>query len=238
MRLRVLIADDEAMARKRAARLLSSLDGVDVVGQCESGEEVLAWLARGDEEIDVVLLDIHLTGASGLDVKARLPEGGPRIVFATAHPEHALAAFDVGAADFVTKPLELGRLRTALERVRHSLGRPEKRVPTRLPLETRGGIVLVATADISHITWDGTLTTVHAEGAALLTTASLTELEGKLGEGAFERVQRRALVNLDHVRTLAPLSTGGYEAKLRGGATVEVSRQAARRLRRMLGLHD
>ncbi len=238
MRLRVLIADDEAMARKRAARLLASLEGVDIVGECESGEEVLALLARGDEEIDVVLLDIHLTGLTGLDVKALLPAGSPRIVFATAHPEHALAAFDVGAADFVTKPLEIGRLRTALDRVRQSLGRPEKRVPTRLPVETRGGIVLIATGEISHITWDGTLTTVHVEGDALLTTASLTELEGKLGEGAFERVQRRALVNLDHVRTLAPTPTGGYEATLRSGATVEVSRQAARRLRRMLGLHD
>ena len=236
MRLRVLIADDEAVARKRASRLVGALPDVEIAGECETGEQVLAFLR--EHEVDVVLLDVQMPELSGLDVKALLPEDGPRIVFVTAHSEHALRAFDVGAADFVTKPLDPARLKVAIDRVRRSLARPEVRVPTRLPVETRAGIVLVPTGDVSHVIWDGTLSTVHVGREALLTTASLSDILGKLGQGAFERVHRRAVVNLDHVNTLLPQPSGGYEARLRGGGSVEVSRQAARRLRRLLGLAE
>lgn len=236
--LRVLVVDDEAVARQRAIRLLGAIDGVTVVGECASGEQALARLAA--DEIDVVLLDVQMPGLTGLDAKALMSEDQPYVIFATAHPEHAVRAFDVGADDYVLKPLEAARLVTAIERARKHLDRPRHAAASapRLAIATRDGIVLVAQAEVSHATWDGALVTIFANGRAMLTDSTLQELEDKLDGGAFERVHRRAIVNLDHVRRLEPTPAGGYLAHTAGGAAIEVSRQAARRLRRRLGLAD
>src|SRR5687767_12386695 len=106
--LRVLVADDEAIARERSIRLLGAIEGVEIAGECMNGEQVLAWLER--DEVDVVLLDIQMPGLSGLDATALILEDGPYVVFATAHPEHAVRAFDVGAEDYLLKPLDAARL--------------------------------------------------------------------------------------------------------------------------------
>src|SRR5262245_37397818 len=106
--VRVLIADDEQMARRRVARLLTDIAGVAVVGECESGEELLARLEHQD--VDVVLLDVQMPGMTGIEAKTRLGEDAPYVIFVTAHPDHAVAAFDVGAVDYVLKPVEAERL--------------------------------------------------------------------------------------------------------------------------------
>ena len=106
----------------------------------------------------------------------------------------------------------------------------------RLPVSTRDGILLVDPRDLSHATFDGALVTLHLPGRTLLTDLSLQDLEDRLPAGAFERVHRRALVNLEKIDRLEPLETGGYTARMPGGDAVPISRQAARRLRRRLGL--
>jgi two-component system LytT family response regulator len=232
----VLLCDDELLARKRMTRLLGEIGGVQIVAECTNGEEVLARLA--DEEVDVLLLDIDMPGLSGIEAVARLPEDRPYVVFATAHPEHAVAAFEVGAVDYVLKPVESDRLRKALDRARAQLDAPAPApaIPAmaRLAIPTHDGAVLVTTADISHAVLEGQLVTVYAAGRKVLTGFTLQELEAKLPH--FERVHRRALLNLDHVERLESVSSGGYVAHVRGGGKVEVSRQSARRLRRRLGL--
>src|SRR3954470_12884390 len=117
--LRVLVCDDELMARKRVLRLLSELQGIEATFECESGEQVLAKLAA--EDIDVAILDINMPGLSGLETVMQMPEDRPYIVFLTAHPEHAVQAFDVGAVDYVLKPVDDARLAKALARARQSL---------------------------------------------------------------------------------------------------------------------
>ncbi len=114
--LRVLVADDEAIARKRLVRLLGDMPDVEVVGECADGRQVLAALR--DSEPDVVLLDIQMPELSGLDAPKFFPPGGPSVVFCTAHPAHAVSAFDVGAVDYLLKPIDGVRLRKALDRVR------------------------------------------------------------------------------------------------------------------------
>ena len=93
--LRVLVCDDELMARKRVLRLLGELPGIEAAIECERGEEVLAKLKV--EDLDVAILDINMPGMSGLDTVMQMPEDRPYIIFLTAHPEHAVQAFDVGA---------------------------------------------------------------------------------------------------------------------------------------------
>ncbi|MGE6756380.1 LytR/AlgR family response regulator transcription factor [Corallococcus interemptor] len=243
--LRVLIADDELLARKRLSRLLAALPDVSVCGEAVDGDSVLAAVRAGG--VDVVLLDIHMPGLSGLDAMALLPEGGPHVIFCTAHAEHAVNAFEHGAVDYVLKPVEAARLQKALERARARLPArvkaptatvpaAEKQPLARLPIPTRQGLVLVSPDAISHASLEDELVTVFTAQGDFLTDFTLNELADKLPPEHFHRVHRRALLNLSHVTRLEPLETGGYLARTARGHAVEVSRQSARELRRMLGL--
>lgn len=239
--LRVLVCDDELMARKRILRLLHERHDVETTIECESGEEVLARLA--EEDVDVALLDIQMPGLTGLDTVLQMPEERPYVVFVTAHPEHAVRAFDVGAVDYVLKPVDDARLGKALDRAKLYLDHGAASDATaaarkldKLAIATHGGAALVSPGDITHATFDGALVTVHTAARAILTDDTLQELESKLPPGPFERVHRRAIVNLDHVERLESVDSGGYVACLSTGGRVDVSRQSARRLRRRLGL--
>lgn len=239
--LRVAIADDELLARKRVVRLLEAMAGIEVVGVHADATSLLAQL--GEDAIDVLVLDVQMPGLSGLEAHALVPEGGPFVIFATAHPEHALAAFDLGATDYVLKPIDAARLAKAIERARCQVTarRPIPSVEgpalARLPISTRAGVVLLEFDDVSHAEFDGALVTIHRRsGESLLSDFSLQELAARLPEPQFDRVHRRALVNLHEVAVLLPQDTGGFVAVMRTGAQVAVSRQAARRLRRSLGM--
>lgn len=236
--LRVAIADDELLARKRVVRLLEAMPGVTVVGVHEQAADVLAQLAR--EAIDVLVLDVQMPGMTGIEAHALVPEGGPFVIFATAHPEHAVEAFELGAVDYVLKPIEASRLAKAIDRARrHAATR--RAAPSgalsRLPVTTRAGVLLLDPSEVSHAEFDGTLVTIHrTSGEPLLCELSLQELESRLPADSFERVHRRALLNLREVVLLAPQDTGGFLAQMKNGAKVPVSRQSARKLRRWLGL--
>jgi two-component system LytT family response regulator len=225
--------------------LLSAFPDVEVCGEAADGDAVLAAARAGG--LDVILLDIHMPGLSGLDALALLPEDGPRVILCTAHAEHAVDAFEHGAVDYVLKPVEAARLQKALDRARARISPKEEQEPakgpaagskglTRLPIPTRQGIVLVDPETISHATLEGELVTVFTTQGEFLTDFTLNELADKLPVEGFQRVHRRALLNLAHVTRLEPLETGGYIARTSKGHSVEVSRQSARELRRMLGL--
>ncbi len=235
--LRVLIADDEELARRRLLRLLGELAGIEIAGECSNGAEVLEFL-RGEAAVDVVLLDIRMPGLDGIETGALFPEQGPEIIYTTAYGEHALAAFDVGAVDYLLKPIEALRLRRALDRVQVRPFEPlaDDLALQRLAVSTRNGVVLIDPRKLSHATFDGTLVSLHSDAGVVLSDYSLQELEERLPAATFERVHRRALVNLERIERLEPLATGGYRAHMCGGATVPIARQAARRLRRRLGI--
>lgn len=235
--LRVLIADDERMARQRLGRLLSLVPGVEIVATCENGDQALRWLE--DAAVDVAVLDIHMPGRTGLALSEVAAEWGVEVIFATAHPEHALEAFEHGVADYVLKPIEADRLTLALDRVRARMQHEPPGVDApvdRIGFTVREEVRLVAPGDISHAVLDGELVHVFVAGEDLLADTSLAELERKLPRGMFERVHRRALVNLAHVDRLRPQPSGGYLAIMTSGDEVPVSRQAARSLRKRLGI--
>jgi len=242
--LRVLVCDDELMARKRVLRLLTELPGVEATFECESGEQVLAKLR--EEDVDVAILDINMPGLSGLETVMQMPEERPYVIFLTAHPEHAVQAFDVGAVDYLLKPVDDARLAKAITRARSSLDGASAHQSgaeavatrtTKLAIATHDGAALVNPGDVTHATFDGALVTVHTAARSILTDDTLQDLEGKLASaGDFERVHRRAILNLDHVERLESVDSGGYVACLSTGKRVDVSRQSARKLRRRLGL--
>ena len=238
MTLRVLVADDELLARKRLHRILAEFADVEVVGEATDGAQVLQRLARGG--VDCVLLDIHMPHLTGLEALELLPAGGASVVFVTAHAEHAVEAFDGEAVDYVLKPVESERLKRALDRVRER--RTDAEAPLaedgngRLAIQTAKGVVLLDAAEITHAQIEGETVEIHADRGVVFTELRLTELERRLPTPPFERLHRRSLVNLDRVVRLEPLSSGGYLAHTDKGAVVDVSRQAARRLRKRFGI--
>ena len=249
--MRVLVADDELVARKRLLRLLAAIEGVTIAGECDDGNGVLERVKAND--VDVVLLDIHMPGLSGLEALELLPEDGPVVILCTAHPDHAVDAFEQGAVDYILKPVEAGRLKKALQRASDRLlsrmhgkngGIEDPAVKAndpaeafaRLAIPTRQGIVLLDPRTVSHAVLDGELVTVVTEGGSYLADDALGDLQERLPRHLFERVHRRALLNLEHVVRLEPIESGGFVAHTRGGHAVEVSRQAARELRRRLKL--
>lgn len=247
MTLRVLIADDELIARKRLRRLLGELGDVEIVGEAADGTEVLREVGKGG--VDCVLLDIHMPHLTGLEAMRLLPRDGTAVVFCTAHAEHAVEAFDEEAVDYVLKPVELDRLQRALDRVRQRRNSPpgEPSPPTlaptpgaadngKLALQTTKGVLLFDPTEITHALIDGESVEVHTDRGMIYTELRLAELERRLPTPPFERLHRRSLVNLDRVVRLEPLASGGYLAHTDLGAVVDVSRQAARGLRRRFGL--
>ncbi len=241
-KLKVLIADDEQLARQRLTRLLKELPDVEVVGEAHDGHQVLTFINAHD--VDVVLLDVQMPKLTGTEALALWPKNGPLVIFCTAFAEHAVKAFDSGAVDYVMKPVEAERLKKALQRAHERETRErfvtevsrQQQTLQRVPVTTRQGVVLLAPHDITHATLDDELVTIHTREAKLLSDFTLQELEARLPRGPFERVHRRAIVNLEAIARLEALETGGYMARMPSGDSVEISRQAARDLRKRLGL--
>ncbi|MFT3709982.1 MAG: response regulator [Archangium sp.] len=236
--MKILIADDEQLARARLKRLLGEMKGVELAGEATNGAEVLEKVRAGG--IDVVLLDIQMPKLTGIEAVASWPAGGPFVIFCTAHAEHAVEAFERGVVDYLLKPIDAARLEKALDRAKQRESREKfqgavKQVQlTRLAITTRQGVVLVDPSSVTHATLEDELVTVFTTGDKYLTDFTLQELHERVP--SMERVHRRALLNLNAVAKLEPLETGGYTARTSGGHAVEVSRQSARELRKRLGL--
>lgn len=252
--LRVAFADDELIARKRMQRLLEGTPGVELVGVHESANSLLEQLE--EDVIDVLVLDIQMPGLSGIEAHALLGADAPYVIFATAHPQHAVEAFELGAVDYVLKPIEAARLAKAIERARthcqaqqaqaakppvsiadSGVGEAGPATAGRLPVVTRAGIVLLDPLAVSHAIFDGSLVTIHTtDGREHLTDSTLQELQARLADPRFDRVHRRVLLNLHQVEVLQPTPSGGFVARTTGGNEVPISRQSARRIRKALGL--
>jgi len=241
MRLRVLVADDEMIARRRLIRLLGDIGDVEVAAEAEDGAEALRLVAEG--EFDIVFLDLHMPLVDGWTALRLLPRGGPQVIFVTAHPDRAVASFDAEVADYVLKPVEAERLGRAVARARARC-EAEKPAPARAPqsrsprvaLETAKGVLLLSPDEITHAIVEGESVEIHGDRGVLFTDLRLADLEKKLPDPPFERVHRRSLLNLDRVVRLEPLASGGYLAHTELGGVVDVSRKSARLLRKRFGL--
>lgn len=240
--LRVLVADDEEMARRRVKRLLAAQPDVEVVAECASGDAALSALELFD--VDVAVLDVQMPGMSGLDLSQAAAELGVEVILVTAHREHAITAYDRGVLDYVLKPVDEERLAVAIGRARARItaaptaetARPANDPLDRLALTVGGDVRLFVYADVACAVLDGALVRLRIGPEQIWTELTLQELETRLAGRGFVRVHRRALLNLAHVDRLRPLETGGYLALTRQGDEVPVSRQEARRLRQRLGL--
>jgi len=234
--LKALVVDDEAPARSELRFLLDEAGGVEVVGEASNSAEALQLIKA--IPYDVVFLDIDMPGSSGVEMAETLAEmeRPPSIVFVTAHSEHAVKAFEVAATDYLVKPVDVERLRQAIERLA-----PTQEVPARIeriPVEKAGKKLLLQVEDIFYIMAKDDYSYLHTNGERYLSTISLAALEKRLLPMGFFRVHRRYLVNLSCVKEVVPMYGGTLLLTLNDteGTQVPVSRRRVPSLKRALGL--
>jgi len=235
--IRALLVDDESPARSELRFLLAEHDDVEVVGEAASAQEALA-LAR-DLRYDVVFLDIEMPGVTGVEAAPLVRERRepPAVVFVTAHAHYAVDAFAVEAFDYLLKPVDPERLARVIERLRERTR--ERSVPlTRIPVvAAAGGTELLELDQVYCVQADGDYSRISTYDRSYLSTASLGELEEKLGPG-FARIHRSYLVNLAKVAAVRRPTPDRFRLQLSDAARTEldVARRQSRQLRERLGL--
>jgi two-component system response regulator AlgR len=225
MSLQVLVVDDESLARSRLKTLLADCanPSVTVAGEAGNAAQAMELLRRGS--FDAVLLDIHMPGADGLalaEALRSLPDP-PAIVFVTAHSEHAVAAFELEALDYLTKPVRLERLQLALQKVERlgpSRGTPPAgAAPEVLLIQDRGRTERVPLLEVLYFKAELKYITVRTAARSYILDASLSDLEER-HPGQFLRVHRNALVARRAVRALEkhydPEEGDGWALRLNG----------------------
>lgn len=235
--IRVVIADDEPIARRRLVRLLQQEPDVEVVAQCVGGESAVE--AINSTRIDLAFIDVQMPDLDGFAVLEKLEmERLPYVVFVTAFDEFAIKAFDVNAMDYLLKPYDTARFQKAMERARQRMAAdpvaPGKEGVSpgarstghleRIAVPVGGGIRVVRTRDIESFETDGNYLRLNAAGSRYMLRKTATELESKLDPRHFIRIHRRFIVNIDKVHEVQPWFSGDAIVIMQSGSKLRLSR--------------
>jgi len=245
MTIRILIVDDESVARRRIRRLLAAEHDAAVIGECGDGDSAIAAIAA--ERPDLVFLDVQMPERDGFAVLQAIPPPAlPAILFVTAYDRYALRAFDVHAIDFLLKPFTRERFRIAVARARERLARRDRdaglaalaaslrdrqRYLTRLPVRTGSRIVLVDLATVDWLEAADNYVRLHVQTREYLVRETLSSLEAQLDPDRFARIHRSAIVQIDRIVELHPATHGDFDVLLRDGSRLTLSRRWRDRLR-------
>lgn len=231
--------DDEPWARTRIRSLLSPEPDFTLVGECEGGAEAVRAITELAPQ--VVFLDVQMPGVDGFDVVEAIGvDTMPLVVFATAHQEHALRAFDAGAVDYLLKPVSEERFRRAIERVRRDLGVPGagaralgntlrraramSEPAERLAVNKGGRVLFIKVADITWIEAAGNYVMLHVGREAHMMRETLRGLAERLDPKKFVQLHRSSIVNVDRLRELSPWTRGEQVAVLEDGTEITIGR--------------
>lgn len=248
--LRTIVVDDEPLVRERMATLVRESEGLELVGEGRNGLNALDLITSLAP--DLVFLDVEMPELSGFGVIAALDEAPvPGVVFVTAYEHYALKAFEVGAIDYLHKPVTRERFAAAAERARNRLisERPRQTVSlvesaaaaerergqrTRFVVRRGNAHYFVAVADVEWIDVADNYLRLHVGGKPHFWRGTMKDAEDELDPARFVRVHRSAMVAVDRISSITSHDNGGYVIDLRGGARVKASRQYAERLRALL----
>jgi two-component system LytT family response regulator len=259
--IRVLIVDDEPLARRRLEDLLAGESGVEIAGTADNGDAAVRAIV--DLEPDLVFLDVQMPGRTGLDVVRTIgADRMPATIFVTAYDQHALAAFDVAALDYLVKPFDDERFAQAFRRARRMIelnevgriadqlravldgGRAERggregvrsSYLERIAVEMRGQVRVVPVKQIDYIVASGPYAELHTGDRRYIIRERMQTLEERLDPQKFFRVHRSTIVRLDMVEMLHRGPGGDYSVQLRGGVKLKVSRGRIEELERRIGV--
>ena len=263
--IRVLIVDDEPLARQRLEDLLRAEAGVEIVASVDNGEAAVD--AVRSLHPDIAFLDVQMPGKTGIDVVREVgPEAMPLTIFVTAYDRYALQAFDLAAVYYLVKPFDDERFEQAFQRARRyveleEMGELRERLlavldggsrggsssapaapPSgspyleRIAVEMRGKVRVVPVSQIEYITASGPYVELHTSERAYLIREAIHTLEEKLDPNRFLRIHRSIIVRVDLIDTFHRGAGGDYEVQLKGGARLRVSRSRREELERRLGV--
>lgn len=241
-RLRTVMVEDEPLARLQLRDFIAAAPALELVGEAADGREAVRMIDRLAPQL--VLLDVSLPECSGLDVATRIRHR-PEIVFVTAYDCHALAAFELGALDYLLKPFGRRRFDNMLERVQRRLAQvstaTEARLPaalarpmTRLFARDRDAIVPIEVRGIQHLRASGDYVEIVGAAGRHLLRIPLTELMAALDPDQFRQVHRSYAVNLDAIERLLPFDSRRLLVRLRDGTEILASRAASEALRALV----
>ena len=254
--IRVLIVDDEPLARRGLRVRLEREPDVEIVG--EAGDGPAACTAILDLKPDLVYLDVHMPGLDGFRVLEEVSSDHlPMVVFVTAHDVHALKAFEIHALDYLLKPYTESRFQESLRRAREALSRSgalaererisdlllaleasrsglaaagRETYPARFSVRDRDRILLVRAESLEAVVAAGNYVELVADGRKLLLRETLSEMERKLDPARFARIHRSAIINTDRVREIVPDPHGDCDVVMEGGQVYRLSRAYRSRL--------
>lgn len=250
-KLRILIVDDEPLARERVRAMLRSEPAAEIIGECGNGTDAIARIRQ--DRPDIVFLDMQMPGADGLQVVSQLPPGErPAIIFVTAHDRFAVDAFGVHATDYLLKPFDQERFRQALARATEQIrtrragdlntkletllaeSGPAPKKPTRLAFKSDGRVVFLKPEEIVRVEAADNYVLLHlVDAPRLMLRETMSALEERLGSD-FVRVNRSAIVRLEQVKELQPTFHGDYTVVLRDGTRLPLSRSQRGQLDKFL----
>lgn len=241
MPLRILIVDDEPLARERIRSLLQEEPDLEILGECANGPEALA--AIQELHPDLLFLDVQMPGLDGFEVlRALPPERMPLVIFVTAYDQHALKAFEVHALDYLLKPFKQARFKQTLQRARQTLAnqqagaasqnllallgqaKPHREYLTRIPVRTGDRLLFIKAEQVDYLEAAGNYIVLHAGKENHVIRETLTALEEKLDPKQFLRISRSTLVNLDQIKELQPLFKGEHAVVLLNGKQLTMTR--------------
>ncbi len=256
--VRVLIADDEPLARQRLEDLLDLEEDVELVGLAKDGSMAVQMIR--EKNPDLVFLDVQMPGYTGMEVVKNVGvDHMPPVIFVTAYDHYAVKAFDVAALDYLLKPFDDERFHQAFERAREAIqlrgvndlrGRlaallsdtlPERRPDSmkyieRLAVEMRGQVRVVPVDEIDFITASGSYAELHVGGDTFVIRERMQTLEERLDPETFFRIHRSTIVRLDQIDSLLFSGGGDYALKLKDGRQLKISRGRKEELEERLGL--
>ena len=230
--MRVLVVDDEALARRNVTVLLRAESDMESIEECGAGAEAIEVIRRSKP--DLVFLDVQMPECGGFDVLEMLGAELPRaIIFVTAYDEYALRAFEAGALDYLLKPFDDARFGRALDRAREKIAHyapAQPQAARRFAVKTPGHLLFLNAPDIDWIEAAGYYACLHVGSETHIIRRTLAELERELGEERFTRIHRSTIVNLDRVQGLELQSGGDYEVVLVSKVRLRLSRRFRKRL--------
>lgn len=243
-RLRVIVADDEPLARTRVCRLLSSDPDIEIVARCESAEDVVRVAGAGG--VDAIFLDIEMPEGDGFSALPALPAPRPQIVFVTAYSEYAVKAFDIEAVDYLVKPVSRDRLMAAVARLRarrdngngNGNGGTPVAYPERMPLPIGRKTRLVDVERIDRVLAQSNYLEIFSEGRSYVLRRSMAWIETRLDPTKFVRIHRSHIVRTTAVRTIERQPSGRYRLTLADGMHLFSGRSHRLRVREAFELRE
>lgn len=250
-RIRVIVVDDEPLAREKIRELVKDDPELEIIQECVNGTEAVAAIQAHNP--DLVLLDVQMPEISGFAVlEALKSERLPLVIFVTAYDQYAVRAFEVHALDYLLKPFDRERFETAMQRakaqIRHKRDDLDKRLLAlleklkaetkyleRLVIKSGGRVFFLEIEEVDWIEAEGNYLSIHTAKKSYLLRETISNLESKLDPKKFVRIHRSAIVKIDRIQELRPWTHGEYRVILRNGTQLTLSRNYREKLDEVLG---